>query len=220
MQIVVTGGGSPLGQALLHAILARALLRRVDGEAVPVRRIIAVDRTQPANLLVDDRIEYVRGDYELPRFLPRMMGAATDSVFHLAPLGAADGVAPDAGGLEALLSRSLDTTRALVEACRFQTAIPTLVYAGLDPIRPPADRATCLPPESATGICVAMCELLLVESARRGIVDLRSLRLPGAFGDGAEASVPPQAAAAALVDAHELPRGGAPGRIRTLSAAG
>lgn len=88
MQVVVTGAGTALGQALLQAIAVRGALRRGDGDPVPVRRIIAVDRTQPAALYVDARIEYVRGDYEQPRFLARMMGASTDSVFHLSALGA------------------------------------------------------------------------------------------------------------------------------------
>ncbi|HXW65003.1 MAG TPA: hypothetical protein VEK74_07975, partial [Burkholderiaceae bacterium] len=78
MQVVVTGASSPLGQATLQAIAARGVLARDAGHPIPVRRIIAVDRTQPAALFLDSRIEYVRGDYEQPRFLARMMGTATD----------------------------------------------------------------------------------------------------------------------------------------------
>ena len=61
MQVVVIGGAGVLGQALLKAIVARGVLTRSDGVPAPVRRVIAVDRSQPPRLFVEARVEYVRG---------------------------------------------------------------------------------------------------------------------------------------------------------------
>jgi len=180
MQLVVTGACSLLGQALLRAIVARGVLSTSVGGPVAVQRIIAVDRTQPARLYVEPRVEYVCGNFEQSRFLARVMGTATDSVFHLAPLGAAAGIGSQLEDLDLALMRSLDTTRSLVDACQFQSAQPRLVLASAAAARHDAD----VPPASVEGVCSALCELFLFECARRGYVDLRGVRLPCVVGDG------------------------------------
>jgi len=208
MQIVVTGAGSDLGQALLRAIVALPGLQRTDGTMAPVVRILGVDRTQPPALFVDDRIEYVRGEFEQPRFLARVMGAATDSVFHLSARSAAVNVADDLDGLELAWQRSVDTTRALLDACRYQPVPPRVVYAALGGLRGAAADV----PRDLAAACIDLCETVLAESARRGRVDLRSVRLPAAL-DAA-------AAARALVAAHDWP-GAAPAlRVFELGAGG
>ncbi len=184
MQVVLTGAAGALGQALLRAIAARGSLLRADGLVAPVRRVIAVDRTQPAALFLDPRIEYVRGDYEQPRFLARMMGAMTDSVFHLSALGAGTDELGQAQDLDTALLLSLDTTRALLDACGFQAAPPVLVFASTLAARAQSGSL----PATTEGVCAALCELLLMESSRRRIIDLRCLRLPCITGGaGAEA---------------------------------
>lgn len=196
MQVVVTGAATPLGQSLLRALAARGTLA-LDAVATPVTRILGVDREQTGSLFVDERVEYVCGAYEQPRFLARMMGAATDAVFHLAVLAAAQGVEANADGLDRALLRSLDSTRALLEACRLQLRRPRLVYAGRLGLRASPEAL----PRDIDGVCIDLCELLLAESARRGVVELRSLRLPDlALGARPELL---DAAAAALIDAHE-----------------
>ncbi|SPE24777.1 putative NAD dependent epimerase/dehydratase family protein [Burkholderiales bacterium] len=231
MQVVVTGAGTALGQSVLRAIVAHGTLRRGDGDPTPVRRIIAVDRTQPAELFLDSRIEYVRGDYEQSRFLARMMGASTDSVFHLSALGAGVALGPPLADLDTALLHSIDTTRALLDACRFQTAPPKLVFASTVDAGLPSGPW----PQSTGGACVAMCELLLVEGSRRQIIDARCVRLPCLVGnrscrqafalealladlvagraspDAGEGLTPiavglPDEAALALLEAHEQPR--------------
>jgi nucleoside-diphosphate-sugar epimerase len=231
MQIVVTGACSVLGQALLRAIVARGSLSSSLGGPVPVQRIIALDRTQPARLYVEPRVEYVCGSFEQSRFLARVMGTATDSVFHLSPLGAAAAIGGALEDLDLALMRSLDTTRSLVDACQFQSAQPRLVLASAAAARPVGDA----PPATVEGVCSALCELFLVECARRGYIDLRGVRLPCVIGDGssnagialdlalaglaAQPSVPAAQvpvteiavvtaaeAAVALLEAHERPR--------------
>ena len=230
MQLVVTGACSVLGQALLRAIVARGSLSTSVGGPVPVQRIIAVDRTQPARLYVEPRVEYVCGNFEQSRFLARVMGTATDSIFHLAPLGAAAGIGGNLEDLDLALMRSLDTTRSLVDACQFQSAQPRLVLASAAAAR----HDPGAPPATVEGVCSALCELFLLECARRGYVDLRGVRLPCVVGDGSSdegkaldlalaglaaqplptvgqapdtviAVVTATEAAAALLDAHERP---------------
>jgi nucleoside-diphosphate-sugar epimerase len=191
MQIVVTGACSDLGQALLRAIVARAQLHRTDGVLAPVARVLGVDRSQPAELFVDERIEYVRAQFEQPRFLARVMGAATDAIFHLSTRSAAANIAADIDGLELAWQRSVDTTRALLDACRFQPVPPRVVHAGRAGLRA---AAADVPPDIEAA-CIDLCETVLVESARMGLVDLRSVRLPAALGAAA--------AAQALLEAHE-----------------
>jgi len=230
MQILVTGACSVLGQAVLRAIVARDTLLGALGAPVVVQRIIAVDRAQPARLFVEPRIEYVCGNYEQSRFLARVMGTATDSIFHLSPLGAAAGIGGQLEDLDEALMRSLDTTRSLIDACQFQSAQPRLVLASAAAARS-ADGSA---PATVEGVCNALCELFLVECARRGYIDLRGVRLPCVLGDGSSdegialdlalaglaaapaspaapalaevAVVTAREAAEALVDAHETPR--------------
>ena len=231
MQIIVTGACSTLGQAVLRAIAARDALQGALGTPIAVRRIIAVDRTQPARLFVEPRLEYVCGNFEQSRFMARVMGTATDSIFHLAPLGAAAGIGGQLEDLDLALMRSLDTTRSLIDACQYQSAQPRLVLASAAAARYDGQCA----PATVEGVCNAMCELFLVECARRGYIDLRGVRLPYVLGDGSSdaglaldlalagmpgapgmapgpaaiteiAVVTAAEAAEALVDAHELPR--------------
>ncbi len=184
MQVVVTAAGSALGQAVLRALAARDALCRAEGGPVPIRRIIAVDRVQPPGLFLDARIEYVRGDYEMSRFLARMMGTITDSVFHLAALGAGITESGAPADLDTALLHSLDTTRALLEACSYQTAIPKLILASTTD----AHTERGVMPLDTNGVCAALCELVLLESYRRGVIDLRSVRLPCLAGDGSSAA--------------------------------
>ena len=198
MQIVVTGASSPLGQALLRGLAAKGSLLEVDGP-VPIRRILAVDRAQGPALFVDDRIEYVCGAFEQPRFLARMMGTATDGIFHLAALdpGPEEGGDP-AGDLESDLTRTWDGTRALLDACRFQAALPKVVIASTTEA---AGEGGCDAPRSRAGTLAAMCELLIAEGARRRIVQSRCVRLAARAAASASGD-----AVAGLISAYETMR--------------
>jgi D-erythronate 2-dehydrogenase len=199
LQVVVTGGGGALGQALVRAIAQKQTLVGPGGAGVPVDRILAVDRIQPPGLFLDARLEYVRAEYEQPRFLARMMGINTASFFHLAPVdegGESDEPAPAdrSAALDALehaLAVSIDATRALLDACRHQAVLPRLVHAGYAPA---PDGAL---PQTTRATCAAISELLAWEAARQGLVDVRCVRLPLSPIDA-------QRAAQALIDAHEL----------------
>ncbi len=198
MQIVVTGASGPLGQSLLRGLVAKGSLSEADGP-VPIRRILAVDREQGPALFLDDRIEYVRGAFEQPRFLARMMGTATDGIFHLAALdpGPEEGENP-AVDLESDLTRTWDGTRALLDACGFQSTLPKVVIASTIEA---AAEGGCEASRSRAGALAAMCELLIAEGARRRIVRSRCIRL-AALGNGSTL----EEAVAGLISAYETMR--------------
>lgn len=222
MQIVVIGGAGVLGQALLRAIVARGALTRSDGVPAPVRRVIAVDRTQPARLFVEPRVEYVRDDLASPRLLRAVMGTATDSVFHAWDSGA--------GGRNMSFALA-DSLRDLFDVCELQTSRPKVVLASSFAAEGPAGESRALP-AAPEGLTALVGELLLAEAVHQGRVDGRALRLaliaaaPGcasflgellrAVNQGRPARCPipfeaplwltsAPAAARALLHAHELP---------------
>jgi nucleoside-diphosphate-sugar epimerase len=229
MQIVVIGGAGVLGQALVRAIVARGVLTRSDAAPAPVRRVIAVDRSQPPRLFVEARVEYVRADPDAPRLLQAVMGRVTDTVFHAWDSGAGGGRSTPSFALT-------DSLRGLFAACELQSSRPKVVLASSFAAdgrggTADADAVRGLP-ASQEGLTALLGELLLEEATRRGRVDGRALRLPliaaapgcGSFlgelvpalAEARPASCPipldaplwltsARAAARALVHAHELP---------------
>ena len=197
MQIVVTGASSPLGQSLLRGLAAKGSLSGADGP-VPIRRILAVDRAQGPVLFLDDRVEYVCGAFEQPRFLARMMGMTTDAIFHLVALDLGPEEEDPAADLESDLTRTWDGTRALLDACRFQSALPKVVIASTVEA---AAEGGCEAPRSRAGALAAMCEILVAEGARRRIVQSRCVRLAAPVD---ESALPD--AVAGLINAYETMR--------------
>jgi len=205
MQVVVVGGAGVLGQALLRAIIARGTLARGDGVAVPVQRVISVDRHQPTRLFVDDRVEYVRAGPGTSRLMAAVMGTATDSVFH-----AWDG--SDAG---ASVGESMAATLALVDSlrdllyhCAVQVTTPKVVlassYAAQSGVTGAGGAAAGLgdgagasqEPLDSEGLRLRVAELLLADASRADRVDGRSVRLaPIAGGPGRVEFVGPVLAA-------------------------
>jgi nucleoside-diphosphate-sugar epimerase len=243
MQVMVVGGAGVLGQALVRAIVTRGVLTRSDGSPAPVRRVIAVDRTQLPRLFVHPCVEYVRADLSTPRLLATVMGTVTDSVFH-----AWDG-GDLAGAGQTRAFALIDSMRDLFAACARHAGRTKVVLASSYA----ADPAAGALPASQDGLTALIGELLLTEAGRRGEVDGRALRLalvadaPGcasfigellrALRDGRPAHCPiardtplwltsAPAAALALVHAHELPALAwagvgclnAPGRILNVEA--
>ena len=212
MQVLVTAAGSAFGQHFLAALVRAGSLQRGDGLRMPVRRILAVDRHQPPGLFVHEHVEYVRGELELPRFLSHVMGTITDSVFHLAvaqelaparPAERRREILPASHAsyqaLEEELTLSFDTTRRLLEACSFQ-AIPPKFVLGSGAQAGIAAAGERLGDPEGKGVHLALCEMLVVDGARRGLIDARCARLdaisPEAFDE----------AAARLLRAHDAPR--------------
>ncbi|WP_327699796.1 D-erythronate dehydrogenase [Streptomyces sp. NBC_00459] len=181
MRIVITGGFGFLGQRVADSLLKRRALcgARID-------RLVLTDRVVPtgASVADDPLVEVVRGD--LRTCLDEIFAQPVDVLIHLASAVSAECEADfDLG-----MSANLDTTRALLDAVRAQTAAggptPRLVFSsgiavyGSDPALPlpPVVSESTLPiPQSSYGTQKRICEQLIAEYTRRGFVDGRVARL-------------------------------------------
>ena len=182
MNILITGGGGFLGARLARALLARGSFSLRGAPARPVQQVVLADRgPAPADLLADPRVRSVQGDLiELVqrRELP---AAGTDAVFHLAAAVSGECEADFDLGMRS----NVDTTRALLEACRALGTTPVFVFAssvgvfGRRPGDPPlgviADD-TLPTPQGSYGIQKSICEQLVADYARKGYVGGRIVR--------------------------------------------
>ncbi|WP_329122899.1 D-erythronate dehydrogenase [Streptomyces sp. NBC_01353] len=181
MRIVITGGFGFLGRQV-----ARALLDARTFRGTPVERLVLADRFVPdaSPEAADPIVDIVRGD--LTDSLDELFAKPVDVVVHLASAVSAECEADfDLG-----MSANVDTTRALLEAARAQSAAggPTALVVfsssvavyGSDPALPlpPVVSESTLPtPRSSYGIQKFVCEQLVAEYTRRGYVDGRVTRL-------------------------------------------
>ena len=181
MNILITGGAGFLGTRL-----ARELLQRGQLAGRRIERLMLADLFAPRDdtLTRDPRVQSLAGD--LMASIPALFAQRWDAVFHLASAVSAECEADFDLGLHA----NLDTTRALLDACRRQTAgghPPPLFFFsssvavyGSDPALPlPAvvNDDTLPTPQSSYGIHKFVCEQLVADYTRKGHIDGRAARL-------------------------------------------
>ncbi len=176
MHIVITGGAGFLGQRLAARLLARGELR---GEAV--QRLTLVDQLEPPCPPSDTvDVEGLALDITEPGALDSVLDARPHVVYHLAAVVSSAAEADLDLGMEV----NFDATRALLEGCRERglantrliMASSVAAYGGELPAV--LDDMTALQPQNSYGTQKAMCELLINDYSRRGLVDGCVLRLP------------------------------------------
>ncbi|CAM5690036.1 D-erythronate dehydrogenase [Streptomyces alboniger] len=181
MRIVITGGFGFLGRQVTSTLLRTRTFR-----GAPIDRLVLADRLVPSESqwASDPLVEIVRGD--LIDHIDEAFAEPVDVLIHLAAAVSAECEADfDLG-----MSANLDTTRALLEAARAQTAAdgptPRLVFSssvavyGTDPALPlpsVVSESTLPTPRSSYGIQKLVCEQLIADYTRRGFVDGRVARL-------------------------------------------
>ncbi|GAA3104982.1 D-erythronate dehydrogenase [Streptomyces rectiviolaceus] len=181
MRIVITGGFGFLGRKVADALLKRRTLC-----GTPIDQLVLADRFVPAESTVaaDPLVDVVQGD--LGERLEQIFARPVDVLIHLASAVSSECEADfDLG-----MSANLDTTRALLDAARAQTAaggpMPRVVFSssvavyGSDaalPLPPVVSESTLPTPQSSYGTQKRVCEQLVAEYTRRGFVDGRVARL-------------------------------------------
>lgn len=181
MRVVITGGAGFLGKLLAAKILARGALTDAEGQIRDVDELVLVDMAPASGeaWIDDPRVSQVIGDVADRSVLAQAMTANTGSVFHLAAVVSGQAEADFDIGMHV----NVDATRALLELTRLLPKAPKFVFTssiavfgGTLPAVLPDDQA--LTPQGSYGAQKAMCELLVSDMSRRGMIDGRSLRLP------------------------------------------
>ncbi|HSP58251.1 MAG TPA: D-erythronate dehydrogenase [Halomonas sp.] len=176
MHIAITGAAGFLGQRLVTRLLERG---RLDGQAI--RRLTLLDQVE-APLPDAGGVEIVAQalDVTVPGALDEVLASRPDVIYHLAAV-VSSAAEED---LDLGMRVNFDATRALLEGCRQHALAATRLimassvaaYGGDLP--EVLDDMTALQPQNSYGAQKAMCELLINDYSRRGLVDGRVLRLP------------------------------------------
>lgn len=178
MKVLVTGGGGFIGAALVRLLHAHGAIggRRID-------TLVALDQRFPPEVAGLPGVATIEGDLGDAGVQRAIAELKLDVCFHLAavPGGAAEA--------DPSLSRrvNLDATLDLFETLAgagAQGQPPVVVYASTiavygSPLPDPVTPSTPTRPPMVYGAHKLACEILLADFTRRGLLDGRSLRLPG-----------------------------------------
>jgi nucleoside-diphosphate-sugar epimerase len=174
MKVLITGGAGFLGTRLARTLLSRGHL---SGHALT--QLVLADLAPPAaDVASDPRVSARTG--ALLDQCKAMGGEDFDTVFHLASAVSAECEAD----LDLGLRSNVDTTRALLDGLRgsnprFVFSSSVAVFGGDDdfPLPRIIHDDTLPVPQTSYGIQKFICEQLIADYSRRGLIDGRSTRL-------------------------------------------
>jgi D-erythronate 2-dehydrogenase len=172
MKILITGGAGFLGQRLAHELL------KTQQKQIVTELVLAdIAPLRDTALLADRRVRSVTGD--LRQLLDGGVMRGVEGVFHLAAAVSGECEADIDVGLRA----NLDSTRALLDACRALPQPPHLVFSSSLAVyggeMPEVIADNTLPmPQNSYGTQKFICEQLIADYTRKGYIDGRNVRLP------------------------------------------
>ncbi|WP_114812343.1 NAD-dependent epimerase/dehydratase family protein [Paraburkholderia kururiensis] len=181
MRVLVTGAGGFVGRALVDRLLREGMAQPGD-----VSELVLIDRHMEATQAPDDaRVTAVAGDFGSPAVLEPLLAKPVDVVFHLASVPGAQAEAEPAAGDSVNLWGMLALFERLAkQAGQHEGRTVRVVYASSvavlgEPLPRSVDEHTAPHPTISYGTHKFVGELILADWTRRGMLDARSLRLPG-----------------------------------------
>lgn len=174
MQILITGAAGMLGAKLCAALVAEGRIG-----TTPITGLILHDIAAAPVPEAPFEVISLAGDLAGAGAAAMLMARRPRVIFHLAGVVSGEAEANFDLGYRV----NLDATRALLEAIRQAGIAPRLIYAstiavfgGPFPDIIPDDFAPT--PQSSYGVQKLICEALISDYSRRGVVDGIALRLP------------------------------------------
>lgn len=175
MKIVILGGAGFIGQKLSKALAAKGQLRDE-----PISQITLCDMIPPQeDIDADFPIIFKEFNITDIQSVNNAFDDDTDVIFHLASIVSGQAEAD----LELGYQVNLDGMRNLLARCLTLQNIPIVVFSSsiavysADTPQPIEDHFIRAP-QSSYGTQKVICELLLNDYSRRGLIDGRGLRLP------------------------------------------
>ena len=179
MNILITGGGGFLGQRVARELLARGETVNAMGLRGPIKRITLMDISEPANRVVDPRVNFISGEVSNHGAIAEALGMETDGVFHLAAVVSGQAESDFELGMRV----NLDGTRVVLEACRKAGNRPRLLFASSiavfgTPLPDLITDDTTPTPQASYGVQKLIGEWLVADYHRKGFIDGRAVRIP------------------------------------------
>jgi len=177
VKIAITGACGFIGEALARRLLAEGGL----GQGFPaLERLTLVDAAPPL-AVIGERVRWLRGDFGEAAIQHELFGDGVDLVFHLAAMPGGAAEADAAAGWRVNLAAPMSLFEAFAQSPhgtkRVVFASSVAVFGAGVP--PHVDDETYPAPTLSYGAQKLMVETWLADVSRRGVLDARSVRLPG-----------------------------------------
>ncbi|MCA1244701.1 SDR family oxidoreductase [Stappia stellulata] len=177
VHVLVTGAAGMLGRKLVETLARGGLL---GGREITRMTLSDMVAPQPPETLAMP-VTSIAGDFSRPGAAETLVAHKPDVIFHLAAVVSGEAEAEMEKGYEI----NLDGTRRLLDAIRDIGGgyCPRVVFASSlavfgAPLPDPIPDTHHLTPLTSYGTQKAMCELLLADYSRRGLIDGIGIRLP------------------------------------------